>query len=172
MRYTHRALVNNWRREYGWLNPGCTSIFCRSTPSDGNGHGTHTIGTIVGTGGIGVAPEAQWIACMGCTSLGCSASSLNTCGQWVQCPTDYRGRNRNCDMAPDIVSNSWGGGQGQDWYDPIIESWQAAGIVPVFSMGNSGPECGTANSPGDRPGVISVGSTEQDDTISSFSSLG
>lgn len=35
-----------------------------------------------------------------------------------------------------------------------------------------GPECNTANSPGDNPGVISVGSTDITNTISSFSSRG
>jgi hypothetical protein len=31
-------------------------------PGDGLGHGTHTMGTIVGQNGIGVAPGARWIA--------------------------------------------------------------------------------------------------------------
>jgi hypothetical protein len=30
---------------------------------DGNGHGTHTMGMLVGSGGIGVAPGAKSIAC-------------------------------------------------------------------------------------------------------------
>ncbi|MGD8997410.1 MAG: S8 family serine peptidase, partial [Anaerolineae bacterium] len=30
-------------------------------PVDGHGHGSHTLGTIVGQGGIGVAPGARWI---------------------------------------------------------------------------------------------------------------
>lgn len=48
----------------------------------------------------------------------------------------------------------------------------AAGIVPVFSIGNSGPNCNTANSPGDIKDVIGVGSTMITDSISSFSSVG
>jgi subtilisin family serine protease len=41
----------------------------------------------------------------------------------------------------------------------------------LFSIGNSGPSCNTANSPGDQ-NVIGVGSTTVDDAISSFSSVG
>ncbi len=70
------------------------------------------------------------------------------------------------------MSNSWGGSGGRDFYDDIITSWQAAGIVPVFSIGNKGPDCNTAGSPGDRPNVIGVGSTDSNDRISKFSSRG
>jgi len=75
-------------------------------------------------------------------------------------------------MAPNIVSNSWGGGSGQDWYDGVIASWHATNIIPVFAIGNAGPDCGTANSPGDRENVIGVGSTEASNEISTFSSVG
>jgi subtilisin family serine protease len=40
--------------------------FINSKRKDDNGHGTHTTGTAVGSTNtriIGVAPEAQWIAC-------------------------------------------------------------------------------------------------------------
>lgn len=168
VRYTHDALKGRWRSSYGWYDPYKGT----SLPNDGNGHGTHTMGTIAGINGIGVAPEATWIACMGCNSDSCSGSALYACGQWVQCPTDPKGQNQDCTKAPDVVSNSWGGGQGQTWFDEIINSWQAAGITPVFSIGNSGSGCNTAGSPGDRPKVISVGSTDSSDRISTFSSRG
>ncbi|ODM86649.1 Bacillopeptidase F, partial [Orchesella cincta] len=54
----------------------------------------------------------------------------------------------DCSKAPHVVSNSWGGGRGTTWYEPVIEAWVAGGIVPVFSIGNSGPRCDTANSVG------------------------
>lgn len=196
VRWTHEALKDNFRQAYGWFDP----YLFQSNPYDLNGHGTHTIGkfvlcnsqdesiktrsclficnlifvgTIVGGKGIGVAPNATWIACKGCNALQCRAIGLFRCGQWIQCPfTDNIGLNRNCSMAPQIVSNSWGGGNDDAWYDGVIKSWQTSGIIPVFAIGNSGPRCKTANSPGDRPNLIAVGSTEEDNKISDFSSLG
>jgi len=71
--HTHPALVNQYRgttsgsHNYNWFDPRGAS-----TPFDNNGHGTHTIGTMVGSDGgsnqIGIAPAAQWIAAKGCYS--------------------------------------------------------------------------------------------------------
>jgi len=57
------------------------------------------------------------------------------------------------------------------FFDDVIAAWHAAGVVPVFAAGNSGPDCRTIGSPGDGD-VIGVGSTTSDDTKSSFSSVG
>jgi len=54
-----------------------------STPSDGNGHGTHTMGILVGAGGVGVAPGAQFVTCRGCNDVTCSEAGLKQCGEWV-----------------------------------------------------------------------------------------
>ncbi len=71
--YTHPALKRKWRGlnasgqvvnpELSWYD----AVNGASLPADTEGHGTHTMGTIVGsdsngTNGIGVAPGAQWIA--------------------------------------------------------------------------------------------------------------
>ncbi|HJZ46180.1 MAG TPA: S8 family serine peptidase, partial [Roseiflexaceae bacterium] len=61
----HPALRDSYRgrdgqNEYNWLDPWNGS----RSPVDVGGHGTHTTGTIVGAGGIGVAPGAQWIGCV------------------------------------------------------------------------------------------------------------
>lgn len=78
--WTHSALDDQYRggpgdHDYNWFMPteGCAG---QTEPCDNDGHGTHTMGTMVGstdptdpvnaTEGIGVAPGAQWIACKGC----------------------------------------------------------------------------------------------------------
>ena len=178
VRYTHAALVNQYRGNPGagpfdhagnWKDP--TNV-CGSSPCDNVSHGTHTMGTMVGDDGgsnqIGVAPEAQWIACKGCRNNSCFGTHLLTCGQWVLDPNE----DGSGDDQPDIVNNSWGGGPGNSWYMATVDSWRAAGIFPAFSAGNSGPGCGTAGSPGDYPQSFASGATNSVDSIASFSSRG
>uniref|UniRef100_A0A0P6JBF2 Membrane-bound transcription factor site-1 protease-like protein n=1 Tax=Daphnia magna TaxID=35525 RepID=A0A0P6JBF2_9CRUS len=165
---THTALKGNYRGAYGWFDPGAK----KAAPYDDNGHGTHVMGTIAGAGGIGVAPGATWMACRGCTTNGCSEADLLACAQFMTCPTDAAGNNKDCSKAPRVVSNSWGGGQGDTFYAAAIKAWQAAGIVPIFANGNEGPKCKTASSPGDDANVIAVGATDSSDGLASFSSKG
>ena len=169
VRVTHEALKDNYRGEYGWFDPAAGT----TEPNDNNGHGTHTTGTIAGTvRGIGVAPGAKWMACKGCASSACYQSDLLACGQFFACPTRPDGSNADCSKAPNLVSNSWGGGRGSSMYADVIRAWRAGGLIPLFSIGNSGPSCNTANSPGDNENVIGVGSTTEGDDLSYFSSVG
>jgi len=169
VRHTHVILRNNYKNDgHSWFDPyGDTEI-----PHDNNGHGTHTVGTIVGEQGFGVAPGANWIACKGLNDNGQgSGTNLLLCGQFLICPTTPTGEDADCSKTPHVVSNSWGGAGGRDFYDDLIAAWHAAGVVPLFSNGNSGPNCGTAGGPADR-NVIAVGSTTVDDELSYFSSVG
>ncbi|KAJ0390617.1 hypothetical protein ATCC90586_010401 [Pythium insidiosum] len=167
--YTHEAIKANFRgSKYGWYDPAQK----KADPYDDNGHGTHVIGTIAGANGIGVAPGATWMMCRGCTSQGCTEADLLACAEFMTCPTDQSGNNKDCSKAPKVVSNSWGGGQGDTFYDGAISAWQAAGIIPIFANGNEGPACKTASSPGDNKNVIAVGATDVNDGLGSFSSKG
>jgi len=168
VRATHQAVRNNFRSQNGWYDPYTRT----ASPTDNNGHGTHTLSTIAGSNGVGVAPGAQWISCRGCSTSSCTETALSTCGQFITCPTTATGASPNCNLAPNLVSNSWGGGQGSTWYNSIITAWRNAGIIPLFSQGNSGPACGSANSPADNLNVIAVGSTTSADGVSDFSSRG
>lgn len=94
------------------------------------------------------------MACRACDTQGCPEPMILMCGQFGVCPTDPDGRNSDCSFAPNIVTNSWGGGQGDDFFDDPIMAFNAAGIVVIFAMGNDGPKCDTAASPGDRDGYI------------------
>jgi len=170
VRPSHEVLRTNYRNDgHGWLDPFDESAIAH----DRNGHGSHTVGTIVGLNGFGVAPQANWIACKGLDDSGNGPSTiLITCGQFLICPTTPTGDDADCSKTPHVVNNSWGGGGGRVIYDDMIAAWHAAGIIPVFSNGNSGASgCGSAGTPGDRD-VIGVGSTTSDDALSNFSSLG
>ena len=87
-------------------------------------------------------------------------------------PTDLSGENSQPDLRPQVVSNSWGGGVGNTWYQWVVQAWRASGIFPVFSIGNSGSACYSASSPGDYPESFGVGATDSNDTIAYFSSRG
>ena len=183
--YTHPALVNQYRgnngdgtfdHNYNWWDP--TGI-CGDEPCDNAGHGTHTMGTMVGGDGpgpftpdVGVAPGARWIAAKGCEDFDCSEQSLLSAGQWILAPTDLTGANPDPSKRPDIVNNSWGSGPGDPFYLATVQAWRAAGIIPVFSSGNPGSGCGDGGSPGDFTEVFSAGATDINDTIADFSGRG
>ncbi|TMW69616.1 hypothetical protein Poli38472_001772 [Pythium oligandrum] len=169
VRGTHEAVKGNFRGAYGWFDPEAK----KADPYDNNGHGSHTMGTIAGANGVGVAPGATWMACKGCRTSSCPQSDLLACFQFMTCPTDTAGANPDCSKAPHLVSNSWGGGQGSSTYKAAVDAWHAAGIIPIFSAGNSGRSgCGTSNSPGDYKNVIAVGATNSSDGLADFSSKG
>lgn len=168
VRSTHESLVGSLRESHAWLDPYSAT----GSPIDENGHGTHTMGTIMGRGGIGVAPNATYITCRGCDTASCTEQALLACGQWTTCPTQPDGSDEDCSKKPALSSNSWGGGSENAWYNDVVSAWRAANIVPIFAIGNSGPFCRTANSPGDQLNLISVGATTLLDAVAQFSSHG
>ena len=177
VRWTHNALHNQYRgsagdHDYNWWDPD--HVF--AAPTDQVGHGTHTMGTMVGDDGganqIGVAPEAKWIAAQGCDLLFCTDFDLTSSAQFLTCPTRVDGSDPDCSKAPNVINNSWGGGGGDPWYKAYTNAWLAAGIAPIFSIGNSGPGCNTAGSPGDYRFVTGVGAVDINSVLASFSSRG
>ena len=137
-------------------------------PVDGSGHGTHTMGTMVGDNGVGVAPGAQWIAVRAFNSAGSGQNSwIHAAFQWVLAP------NGNPALAPDIVNNSWGNNVGENTeFQADVLALLNAGIYPVFSAGNNGSAAGTVGSPGSFDISFAVGATTIDDEIADFSSRG
>ncbi|WP_436529171.1 S8 family serine peptidase [Actinoplanes sp. HUAS TT8] len=169
--YRGRQADGTYRHDHNWYDP--SHVCPGDAPCDNAGHGTHTMGTMAGAGGIGVAPGATWIAAKGCESMTCSASALLAAGQWIVAPTDLNGADPRPDLAPDIVNNSWGGASGFDpWYSDVVRAWTAAGIFTAFSNGNSGPGCATAATPGSYAGVYSSGAFDVNGAIAPFSGRG
>ncbi|MFZ2095697.1 MAG: S8 family serine peptidase, partial [Anaerolineales bacterium] len=151
VQWNHPALDQSFKCGADPSDPTCwddPSNICGGSACDNNGHGTHTMGTMVGdddpslTYIAGMAPNAQWIACKGCESSSCSEFALESCADWILAPGgDAANR-------PDVVNNSWGGGGGDPWYQSYVQAWVAAGIFPAFSAGNS-TGCSSLGSPGD-----------------------
>ncbi|MFB7196798.1 S8 family serine peptidase [Streptomyces sp. NPDC056121] len=184
VQYDHPDLVANYRgnngdgtftNDYNFYDPSgmCATS---STPCDNAGHGTHTMGTMVGKNGIGVAPNAKWIAAKGCeTEESCSDSNLLAAGQWILAPTDHNGQNPRPDLAPNIVNNSWGETGGTNaFYQDILAAWDAAGIFEAFAAGNSGDgvTCSTTDPPGAQADSYGVGAYNSSGSISKFSGFG
>lgn len=152
-------------------------------PCDDNGHGTHTMGTMVGQDSsniIGVAPKASWIGCRNMERGWGSAASYIECYEWFLAPTDLNDENPDFTMSPDVINNSWGcpqveGCQPEDYaiMSAAVAHLKMAGIFVVVSAGNDGPGCETINSPSPIfESSFSVGATASNDTIAGFSSRG
>ena len=185
--FNHSALVAQYRgnlgggnfdHNYNWFDPSNVCGNPSIVPCDNNGHGTHTMGTMVGDDGdpgpnqIGVAPHARFIAAKGCETNSCSDFALLASAQWILAPTDLQGQNPNPALRPHVVNNSWGGGGGDPWYQASVDAWIASGIFPAFSNGNSGPGCGSSGSPGDYTQSYSAGAFDIGNNIAGFSSRG
>jgi len=188
VRHTHVAIAARWRGNFApanqaWFDPAGGT----TTPSDCDGHGTHTVGTMVGRSAagdtVGVAPDAQWIAAKTICS-GNSVSNHIAAFQWAMNPDGNAGT--ITDM-PAAINNSW--------YEPstvnecngefrnLFNAVEAAGIAIVFSAGNSGPNASTITMPKnintDEVNVLAVGAIDgaqwlngSSNPIASFSSRG
>ncbi|WP_425955580.1 carboxypeptidase regulatory-like domain-containing protein [Xylanimonas sp. McL0601] len=146
-------------------------------PCDIDSHGTHTMGTMVGSDGgsnqIGVAPDAKWVEANGCAT--CADADLLEAGEWQVAPTRQDGSDPDPSKRPNIVNNSWGynaGGIIDDWYADVVDAWAAAGIWGAWSAGNKGPTCSTASSPGANTIDYSAGAFDSSGRIAYFSSRG
>ncbi len=137
-------------------------------PVDTNGHGTHTMGTMVGQNGIGVAPGARWIAVRAFDQNGGAQESwLHAAFQWLLAPDG------NPALAPDIINNSWSNSNGStSAFADDVSNLLAAGIISVFASGNSGSEPGSVGAPGSYSNALAVGATDSDDVIAYFSGRG
>ncbi len=135
VQWDHPALIGHYRgwdagtstasHAYNWLDafptdpnrPGTCSPDLQ-VPCDDYGHGTHTVGTMVGeapvdTGGydrVGMAPQAQWIGCRNMDNGDGTPASYTACFEFFLAPYPQGGNpatEGNPALAPNIINNSW-----------------------------------------------------------------
>ncbi len=195
--WTHPALQRQYRgfdgitvtHDYNWhdaIHSGGGVCGADSpAPCDDHGHGTHTMGTIVGHDGgsnqIGVAPGARWIGCRNMDRGVGSPATYAECFQFFLAPYPLDGDpfiDGDPARAPHVINNSWTCPVSEGCTDPdvlldVVENVRAAGILVVASAGNSGSSCSSVREP---PAIydaaFSVGATNSSDGIASFSSRG
>ena len=155
-------------------------------PCDDNGHGTHTVGTILGSEEtrsnliVGMAPDAQWIGCRNMQRGTGTPASYIACFQFFLAPYPQSGDAfvaGNTDLAPDLINNSWycPPSEGCDYESlrQVVSTVRAAGQLVVVSAGNNGPGCETIRYPiSAYEDVFSVGAHDSAGTIAGFSSRG
>ncbi|CAG7835633.1 unnamed protein product [Allacma fusca] len=155
---THDCLYNSYVGidNNGWFDPERKS----NSPRDGLGHGTGCLSMAVGQFGIGVAPGAKWMACLIYDSnLGWMEDYALQCLQFMICPTDHEGNNKDCSKSPRVINNSWYYTDEEDDTNMrvIIPIFEALDIVLVFCIGNGGIACGSGGAPGNYKEFIGVG---------------
>jgi subtilisin family serine protease len=162
--------------DYHWFDPWYETV----SPMDIGGHGTHTLGTILGDH-TGVAPDAGWIGCVNLArNLGNPAYYLD-CMQFMLAPFPQDGdplHDGEPDRGAHILNNSWGcpsvEGCDPSALQPAVTALRAAGIFVVASAGNNGDNgCGTVEDPiAIYDDVFTVGAIDQGGDLTGFSSLG
>jgi uncharacterized repeat protein (TIGR01451 family) len=191
--WDHPALIDKYRgwdgasatHDYNWhdaIHSGGGSCGPDSAePCDDYGHGTHTMGTMVGDDGgsnqIGVAPGAKWIGCRNMDVGYGTPERYIECYQWFIAPTKPDGSLPRPDLAPDVINNSWScppsEGCNTESLRAVVEAVHAAGIVTVHSAGNNGPSCSSVNVPAAiYEESFAIGSTNSGDAIAYRSSRG
>jgi hypothetical protein len=149
----HEAYASRWRGAQpgvewweAWKDPYTDTQF----PYDSGHHGTHVLGIAVAEKPdrtpVGVAPAAQWIAAG--ILINFNVQKIIECYQWA---ADPDGDPSTVDDVPDVINNSWGNSLNCDQtYWNAIDIVEAAGIVNVIAVDNSGPGYASVNSPESR----------------------
>ena len=200
--WQHEALMDQYRgwdgtsadHDYNWHdaihedNPMSTGSnpcgFDAPAPCDDGSHGTHTMGTMAGrtaARGIGMAPGAQWIGCRNMENGWGSPATYSECFEWFIAPYPIGGdpfTDGDPSKAPHVINNSWSCPASEGCVAPevlqaVVEAVRTAGIVTVQSAGNAGSRCGSVDTPAAiYDASFTVGATNEQDTITSFSSRG
>jgi subtilisin family serine protease len=177
----HPALRGKYRGlnsggDYNWFDPWNHT----TSPTDKGGHGTHTLGSILGDFGIGVAPGAQWFGCANLDRNLANPALYLDCMQFMLAPFPLGGDpffDGDPTKAAHVLNNSWGCPT-IEGCDPnallhATDNLRYAGIFVVASTGNDGPRCETVESPLSLyASAFSVGAVDRFGNMAEFSSRG
>lgn len=178
--------VYNWYDAWGIDGRPARCVKDAQVPCDDDGHGTHTVGTMIGDATVisdtvlGMAPDAQWIGCRNMIDGVGTPASYTNCFEFFLAPYP-QGGNKMTDgqpaLAPHIINNSWGcpprEGCDADSLRQVVENVRAAGLMVVASAGNNGSGCNTVQDPiAIYDAVFSVGAHNSSGAIAGFSSRG
>lgn len=162
-------------------------------PCDDYGHGTHTMGTMIGNdmdsaepgwpndaaNAIGVAPGARWIGCRNMDVGNGTPTTYMDCFEWFIAPTDLNNTNPDPSKAPHVISNSWSCPESEGCLDPdilkqVVENTRAAGIVVVAAASNLGYlGCSSVSTPPSiYDATFTIGSVNSSDVIAGSSARG
>ena len=130
-------------------------------PEDRNGHGTHTAGSIVGTGAMsdGTIRGTAWGAKLW-------AWFCDGVDGYIYTPDDYDDlfRPNQANWPTFIHSASWGndtaGTYDVQCADMDRYVWEHPDFLPVIANGNAGSGAGTVGSPAAAKNVLAVGATQ------------
>lgn len=170
---SHPDLSTRWRGgSNSWYDPYGQHP---TTPVDLSGHGTWTMGVMVGGDAsgntLGVAPGAQWIAAKIFNDAGsATATAIHQAFQWALNPD---GNAATAD-APQVINNSWAFGSPSCnlEFQNDLRALRSAGILPVFAGGNYGPGGSTSVSPANYPEAFAVGAVDNSGNLYAYSSRG
>ncbi len=163
------------RHDYTWYDPWEGT----PAPVDTNGIGTHTLGTVVGSNGIGVAPGARWIACRSLArDLGNPPLYLS-CMQFLLAPFPQHGsafQDGDPSRGANIIDAAWicPAWEGCDdvTLSIAVQHLADAGQMFVTGTGNDGPACSSIVSPGLSGDALTVGALGKNGLIAPSSSRG
>ncbi len=129
-------------------------------------HGTHVAGiigaAINGQGTAGVAPRVKIMPLKFINSGGNGYTSDAVAAM------EYAVKN-----GAHIINNSWGGSGYSSFLEKAVTNTVAAGVIFVAASGNNGKNTDSSGFyPANYEGVLSVGSTDERDQLSSFSNYG
>ena len=149
----------NWHDAIHEDNPGSSGIndcgLDSQEPCDDHGHGTHTMGIMVGDDGgthqIGMAPGARWIGCRNMENGWGTPTTYMECFEFFLAPYPLIGEPGDGDpaLAPHVVNNSWSCPETEGCDEAAIaqletsvDALRQAGIMVVVSAGNYGLDPG------------------------------
>mmetsp|Transcript_10195 Transcript_10195/g.17974 ORF Transcript_10195/g.17974 Transcript_10195/m.17974 type:complete len:597 (-) Transcript_10195:42-1832(-) len=143
--------------------------FIDNIVGDDDGHGTHCAGTAA-SNDFGVAPEAN---VFGIRVLGSNGGSISSVVSGINLANQHAQANGG---QAGVISMSLGGGASSA-LDNAVRSAATENMIVVVAAGNDSADAcnfspARAGGDGANTGVFSIGSTDQNDVMSSFSNFG